>query len=206
MDHAYDLRLMSSVTEVGDIPREGKHLVVVAAVGEVLHFRIFDGDGQKVVETDEKSLTGQAQQIADLKKQLQDLWPSHELTRSEKDRVIPAVASIVGFGLDQQDPDEFPTHASLLIRVRNHQDHHAWEQFTRRYDPMIRRWCRRWFRSEMDDQVQEVFVKLVRAMPDFEYRPDRGRFRGWLKTLTMRLMKELKKKSRVRGTPYRSPT
>src|SRR4051812_48075694 len=102
MDEAYDLRLMSSVPDVSGIPREGRNLVVVAAVGEELHFRIFDGDGQQIVDTDARSLTGQAQQIADLNIQLQDLWPPHELTRDEKDGVIRAARSVVGDALDQQ--------------------------------------------------------------------------------------------------------
>ena len=68
----------------------------MAAVDHVLHFRIFDGDGKMVVDTDEKRLTEQARQIEDLRKQLESLWPPHELTRSEKGRVITAVTSIVG--------------------------------------------------------------------------------------------------------------
>ncbi len=98
-DHYFgsDLRLMSPESDVSGIPTEGKNLVVVAAVGEVLHFRIFDSDGKKAVDTDEKRLTGQARQIEYLKRQLQGLWPPHKMTRSEEDRVIPAVTSIVGY-------------------------------------------------------------------------------------------------------------
>jgi len=92
----YDLRLMSSVNDVSGIPTEGKWLIIVAAVHDVLHFRIFDGDGKMVVDTDEKRLTDQAQQIENLKKQLESVWPPHGLTSSEKDWVITAVASIVG--------------------------------------------------------------------------------------------------------------
>ena len=90
-----DLRLMSSVKEVSDIPTAGKDLIIVAAVDNVLHFRMFDGDGKVVVDTDEKRLTEQARQIEDLRKQLVGLWPPHELTESEKGRVITAVTSIV---------------------------------------------------------------------------------------------------------------
>ncbi len=92
----FDLRLMSSLKDVSGIPTEGKNLNIVAAVNNVLHFRIFDGDGEVVVDTDEKRLTEQARQIEDLRKQLESLWPPHELTRSDKDRVITAVTSIVG--------------------------------------------------------------------------------------------------------------
>jgi len=37
-----DLKLISSVSDVTDIPKAGKSLVIVAAVKNVLHFRIFD--------------------------------------------------------------------------------------------------------------------------------------------------------------------
>jgi hypothetical protein len=99
----YDLRLMSSVDDVSGIPTGGKSLIIVAAVDNVLHFRIFDGDGEVVVVTDEKRLTEQARQIEDLGKQLESLWPPHELTRSEKSRVITAVTSIVGHTLSDNN-------------------------------------------------------------------------------------------------------
>ena len=54
---------MSSVKDVGGIPTEGKNLIIVAAVDHVLHFRIFDGDGKVVLDTDEKRLAAQAQQF-----------------------------------------------------------------------------------------------------------------------------------------------
>ena len=91
-----DLRLMSSVKDVSEIPTGGEDLIIVAAVDHVLHFRMFDGDGKVVVDTDEKRLTEQAPQIEDFRKQLVGLWPPHELTGSEKGRVITAVTSIVG--------------------------------------------------------------------------------------------------------------
>ena len=86
----FDLRLMSSLNDVRGIPT-GKNLIIVAAVNNVLHFRTFDDDDKQVVDTDEKRLTEQDRQIEDLRKQLESLWPPHELTRSDKCRVITAV-------------------------------------------------------------------------------------------------------------------
>ena len=93
---SFDLRLMSSLNDVSGIPTEGKNLIIVAAVNNVFQFRIFDGDGKVVVDTDEKSLTEQVRQIEDLREQLESLWPPHELTGSDKDRVVTAVTSIIG--------------------------------------------------------------------------------------------------------------
>jgi hypothetical protein len=92
----YDLRLMSSVNELSHIPAEGKNLIIVASVDKVLHFRIFNADGKRVVDTDEKRLTEQAEKIKDFRKLLESLWPRLELTWIEKGGVITAVTSIVG--------------------------------------------------------------------------------------------------------------
>jgi RNA polymerase sigma factor (sigma-70 family) len=88
--------------------------------------------------------------------------------------------------------DTSRTHASLLIRVRDTGDHQAWAEFEKRYRPMIWGWCRHWFPRETEDRVHDVYCKLIDGLKKFEYDPARGRFRGWLKTLTNRLMADLK--------------
>src|SRR5271157_1944993 len=113
----FDLRLMSSLNDVSGIATEDKNLIIVAAVKRVLHFRIFDGDGKVVVDTDEKRLTEQAQQIEDLRKQLESLWPPHEPTRSDKGRVITAVTSIVGHTPPERDLSAF--YHRLLAALRD---------------------------------------------------------------------------------------
>jgi len=95
-DIGSDLRLMSSVNDISGMPREGNNLIVVAAVNRALHIRIFDSDGRTVLDTDEKSLAHKAQQIEELKTQLESVWPPHELTGKEKDRLVTTVVSIVG--------------------------------------------------------------------------------------------------------------
>jgi DNA-directed RNA polymerase specialized sigma24 family protein len=91
-----DLLLMSAVNDVDGIPTRGKNLIIVAAVKHVLHFRIFDGDGERVVDTNETWLTEQTRQIIeDLRKQLNGLWTCTELTKSQKNQVIATVTSIV---------------------------------------------------------------------------------------------------------------
>jgi RNA polymerase sigma factor (sigma-70 family) len=90
--------------------------------------------------------------------------------------------------------DTSRTHPSLLIRLRDPADQQAWDEFHERYAPMIRGWCRHWFPRELDDMVQEVFTRLVSCLKAFEYEPGKGQFRGYLKTVTHRLMADLKER------------
>jgi glycerophosphoryl diester phosphodiesterase len=101
---AYDLRLMSPLESEGGIPTAGNNLIVVAAVKNVLHFRIFGGDGKMAVDTDEATLKPQAVPIEGLRKQLASLWPPHKLTDEESARVISAITSIVGHPLGDASP------------------------------------------------------------------------------------------------------
>lgn len=85
------------------------------------------------------------------------------------------------------------TSRTLLLRVREPTDRQAWEEFVNRYAPKIFNWCRRYQLQESDaaDVTQDVLVKLVRAMRDFQYDPARGSFRGWLKTVTANAVRDL---------------
>jgi hypothetical protein len=91
----FEPRLMRPVGNVGDLPKAGRSMVIVADVRGALHFRIIEGDSRKVVDTDETRLTSQAGPIADLKKRLENLWPPHQLGDDEKEQVITAVTSLV---------------------------------------------------------------------------------------------------------------
>ena len=74
------------------------------------------------------------------------------------------------------------THPSLLERVRDLGDHGSWREFDERYRDLIVRYCRRkgLQQSDAEDVRQMVMLNLARALRTFEYRPDRGRFRGYL--------------------------
>jgi hypothetical protein len=73
------------------------------------------------VDTDETKLAEQARPIANLRKQLAGLWPPHVLTESEKDQVIAAVSSIVGY--TYKDDNDLPVRmayedkSSAVVRV-----------------------------------------------------------------------------------------
>ncbi len=82
------------------------------------------------------------------------------------------------------------THLTLLKRLTDETDGVAWQEFCRRYSRLILGFARRrgLQPSDCDDVLQEVLAELSRAMPDFCYDPSRGRFRGFLKTVSSRLI------------------
>ena len=89
LQHGFDLRLLSAVSDVSRLPTAGMDLVIVAAVGDVLHFRIFEGDGKVVLDRDERSLTTQAGPIANLKQQLKNLVASSRAYGGGRSRMPP---------------------------------------------------------------------------------------------------------------------
>ena len=76
------------------------------------------------------------------------------------------------------------TRASLLLRMRDPADAHAWREFDAAYGELIVRYCRARGLQLMDaeDVRQLVMLNLSRTMPRFEYRPELGRFRDYLRT------------------------
>jgi RNA polymerase sigma-70 factor (ECF subfamily) len=94
------------------------------------------------------------------------------------------------------------TRPSLLLRIRDPQDAEAWQTFVEMYTPLIYGYCRHHGLQEADaaDVTQEVLVKVAGAIGTFEYRPERGRFRDWLGTVTRgELVRFVKKMGRGRG-------
>jgi RNA polymerase sigma factor (sigma-70 family) len=78
------------------------------------------------------------------------------------------------------------TSLTLIERVQKFPaDLEAWDEFVRRYHPMILAWCVKWGLqvSDADDVAQDVLVKLLAAMRKFQYDPSRS-FSGWLKIVT----------------------
>jgi RNA polymerase sigma-70 factor (ECF subfamily) len=78
------------------------------------------------------------------------------------------------------------TSLTLIERVQKHPaDGEAWDEFARRYHPLIRVWCVKWGLQacDADDVAQDVLIKLMTAMRNFHYDPSRS-FHGWLKAVT----------------------
>ncbi len=91
------------------------------------------------------------------------------------------------------------THASLLARLTAGADPMVWGEFLDRYGELIQSFARRQNlqAADCDDVVQDVLVALTQNMPRFTYDQSRGKFRSYLKTITLRAI--FKKKARRHG-------
>lgn len=89
------------------------------------------------------------------------------------------------------------TRPSLLLRLRDVQDHESWTTFVDTYAPLLYRYCR--YRGLQDadaaDVTQEVLEQVARSMRTFEYQPERGRFRDWLGTVARHKVSRFQRKS-----------
>lgn len=76
------------------------------------------------------------------------------------------------------------TPPSLLERLRQPGEQIAWERFVELYTPLLCQWARRLGMRDADiaDLVQDVFLRVLRKLPNFVYEPDKS-FRGWLRTV-----------------------
>ena len=94
------------------------------------------------------------------------------------------------------------THTELLQKLKNEGDATAWDEFCDRYGALIRSFARGQGLqdADCDDVLQEVLVALTSSMQGFEYDPARGKFRSYLKTLTLRaVFKKFRQKERSPG-------
>ena len=80
-------------------------------------------------------------------------------------------------------PSPEETRASLVLRLRDAGDVAAWDEFVAIYGPLVFRLARRQGLqpSDADDLVQEVLTAVARQIDQWLQRPDRGRFRAWLR-------------------------
>jgi RNA polymerase sigma-70 factor (ECF subfamily) len=75
-----------------------------------------------------------------------------------------------------------PTRATLLVRLRDANDDHAWREFVDVYAPVVYRLYRRRGLQDADaaDLMQEVLQVVASRAGRLDYDPERGTFRGWL--------------------------
>lgn len=85
-----------------------------------------------------------------------------------------------------ENESQWVTRETLLRRARDPADHAAWEEFVGYYRRYLYGLVRRMNLDHHDAEeiVQTVTVKLWQKLPEFRYDARKGRFRGWLCTVT----------------------
>jgi len=88
-------------------------------------------------------------------------------------------------GSSPEDISEWVTRRTLLRRVKDKSDNDAWADFTFYYRKYIYNLVRKMGLSHHDAEeiVQSVILKAWNVLPTFDYKPEKGRFRGWLCTV-----------------------
>jgi RNA polymerase sigma factor (sigma-70 family) len=91
-------------------------------------------------------------------------------------------------------PEGPSTRPSLLVRLRDHQDHLAWAQFVEVYAPLIYRYVRKRGLQDADaaDLTQTCLRQVAAHVGTLEYDPQRGTFRGWLFTIVRHRLQDFR--------------
>jgi RNA polymerase sigma-70 factor, ECF subfamily len=87
--------------------------------------------------------------------------------------------------------DTFATRASIFERIRGGnraQRDLAWNDFRAKYAPIIGGFAAKMGASpqDVDDIIQDVMLGFFNISDEFQYAPERRRFRGFLKVCTIR--------------------
>jgi RNA polymerase sigma-70 factor, ECF subfamily len=110
-----------------------------------------------------------------------------------------------GIEISEDHPGSWPvdlTSVSLLDRLKTARpDASDWQRLQGIYLPLIRRWLGRipGLGSEADDLSQEVFLVVLRELPQFERRRE-GSFRAWLRNIAVNKARNFSKQRNRRRT------
>ena len=104
--------------------------------------------------------------------------------------------------------DATRTRSSLLEGIKDPENHRAWADFYDRYSGLIRDGGRRagLRDDEVEDLVQTVLIEVCSKIGEFAYDRSKGKFGGWLRTLTARrAIDRLRHRSTEPPTAHRPP-
>ena len=99
-------------------------------------------------------------------------------------------------------PDTPQTLLRKIAEYANGDDSAEWARFVELYTPVIRQFIVAHgdvVPSDVDDMVQEIFVRLVNVLRTGTYRPEKGRFRAYLGTMIRRLLIDRHRRALARG-------
>jgi len=87
---------------------------------------------------------------------------------------------------DNDSDSVWKTSKTLLQKIKDNHDDRSWEEFVFYYRDFIFNVIVKMNISHHDaeDITQRVLIKLWKTLPQFNYQPEKGRFRGWLCRIT----------------------
>ncbi len=101
------------------------------------------------------------------------------------------------------EKDDFlPTRATLLGRLKDWQDEESWREFFQLYRRLIFSTAIKagLTEAEAEDVVQETVLSVAKTIKEFQYDPQRCRFKSWLRHLTQKRIADCYRK-RAREQP-----
>jgi len=107
---------------------------------------------------------------------------------------------------DESSAEGFSTHATLLLRIKASEPQPrevAWREFRDRYAPIIAGFARNLGArpQDVDDVIQDVILGFYARSASFVYDPSKGRFRGYLKVCTFRVLRRRMGRAMFRAVP-----
>jgi RNA polymerase sigma-70 factor (ECF subfamily) len=80
-----------------------------------------------------------------------------------------------------------------LLHIRDHSDSGAWSTFDAVYRPMLQRFAQARGLSPADAEeiAQQCLTTVADRIAEFSYDPQKGRFKGWLRTLVNNRVRNL---------------
>lgn len=106
-----------------------------------------------------------------------------------------------GKGDSARDDSMYATHASIFIRLRADRTldrEIGWNEFAEKYSRVIAGFARNagLRAQDADDVLQDVLMGFFRVSADFNYDPKKGRFRGYLKRVTLNAIRSRHRRRR----------
>ncbi|MEE2907783.1 MAG: sigma-70 family RNA polymerase sigma factor [Planctomycetota bacterium] len=104
-------------------------------------------------------------------------------------------------GKSTRSDSVYATRASIFIRLRadgSLDRELGWQEFTEKYARVIAGFARNagLRAQDADDVLQDVLLGFFRVSEQFEYNPERGRFRGYLKRVTLNAIRARHRRKR----------
>lgn len=101
-------------------------------------------------------------------------------------------------------PDALATSPSIFLRLGRGapgERELAWEEFHRRYAPIVVGFSRNAGlpAQEADDVLQDVMLGFYRHSPEFHYDPAKGHFRGYLKRATLNAIRKRRRAAAIQA-------